>query len=381
MKRPLVKRIVLKICKRLAWIFGLCINPITVLRWTGIFPFRTTSFLKFSPIHFHDQAAFNESKPLSYNGEELLTLPPSNNVLISHMLELEQGIATQGGYVFDKEGELISEASHKYREQHSWAHVTRPFSLFPNIKKFNCEVAILTASNHQVYWHWLFEVLPRIAMLERTKKIPEKFYLQNSYSFQRESLELLGGVPKEAIIDCEQVPLISASKLLVPCLQVIGSYPKWICQFLRDRFLPHAIKDESIEPTRIYISRENAQHRKVQNEPEIIEFLKSYGIVSVRLEELSFGEQLRLFYNAELVIGPHGSGLGNIVFCSKGTQVIELFPATTIDAFFKLSKELELDYYFLRARNGQTKDFGHVNYSFNLDEIVNTLEFVGVSPR
>ncbi|MGV7229728.1 MAG: glycosyltransferase family 61 protein, partial [Nitrospirales bacterium] len=197
-----------------------------------------------------------------------------------------------------------------------------------------------------------------------------------------DSLELLGIVPKEAIIDCDQVPIISASKMLIPCQQVSGNYPRWICQFLRERFLPHAIKNNDAK--RIYISRENAYHRKVSNESEIIELLKTYGIVSVRLEELSFGEQLRLFYNAELVIGPHGSGLGNIVFCSKGTQVIELFPATTTDAIFALSKELELDYYFLRARKGNPNsnawNFGNDNFSIDLEDLLKTLEFAGVSP-
>ena len=233
-----LNRFVFKIFKRLAWGTSWLLRPITILRWTGILPFRTTSFLKFEPVHFHDQAVFNEPKSLSYQGDDLWTPPPITNVLISHILEIQNGTATQGGYVFDEAGRLIKEASHKYREQHQWACVSRPYSLFPSIKTFNCEVAILTASNHQIYWHWLFEVLPRLAMIEKTGKNPDRYYVQTRYRFQRESLDLLGGVTKEAMIDCDQVTVMSASKLIIPCHQVMGNYPAWVCHFLRDRFPP-----------------------------------------------------------------------------------------------------------------------------------------------
>lgn len=355
------------------------VRPISVWRWTGILPFRVSSFLEFEPLHFHDQAAFNDSKSLSYQGDVLWTPPPTTNVVVSHVLEIKNGMATQGGYVFDETGRLIKEASHKYREQHQWGLVSRPYSLFPEVKKFNCQVGILTASNHQIYWHWLFEVLPRFGMMEKIGKKPEKYYVQKRYRFQRESLDLLGEVSPEAIIDCEQFPVISGSKLIIPCHQIMGNYPTWACQFLRERFLPQSVK--SNENTRIYISRKIAQHRQVTNESEIINLLKTYGIVSVELEDLPFAEQVNIFNNAELVVGPHGGGLANLVFCSKGTKVIELFPGTTIDAFFALSRVLELDYYFLRSRDGNSRNFDHGNYKIDLEELVKTLEFAGVSSK
>ena len=117
----------------------------------------------------------------------------------------------------------------------------------------------------------------------------------------------------------------------------------------------------------------------VTNESEIIDLLKTYGIVSVELEEMPFAEQVNIFYHAEVVVGPHGGGLANLVFCSKGTKVIELFPATTIDAFFTLSRALELDYYFLRARKGNPRNFSHDHYQIDLEDLVKTFEFAGVS--
>lgn len=304
MNKTLLKGLVRKICKRVAWAASWFVKPITVMRCTGILPFRIISFHDFNPVPFHTQAVLTGPKPRCIQGEGLLNTFPIRDRTISHMIEVKGGLANQGGYVFDEVGRLIQEASHKYREQHRRAFVSRPYSLFPTIRRFNCEVVILTASNHQIYWHWLFEVLPRLGMIEKVGKKPERYYLQNRYHFQRESLDLLGVVSPEAIIDSDQFPIISASKLLIPCHQIIGNYPTWACQFLRDRFLPDAVK--SNENTRIYISRKNAEHRRVTNESEIIDLLKTYGIVSVELEDLPFAEQINNFYNAEVVVGPHG---------------------------------------------------------------------------
>lgn len=131
-----------------------------------------------------------------------------------------------------------------------------------------------------------------------------------------------------------------------------------MCRFLRENFLPYADKFKVGLSQRICVSREYTDHRQVTNESEIIALLKGYGFTTVKLEELSFIDQISLFCNAEVVVGPHGGGLGNLVFCSKRTRLIELFPAATADAFFRLSKVVELGYYFLRSRIGNPRDWG-----------------------
>ena len=37
-------------------------------------------------------------------------------------------------------------------------------------------------------------------------------------------------------------------------------------------------------------------------------------------------EQMKIFSNAEIIISPHGSNLSNIIFCKKGTKIIEISP-------------------------------------------------------
>ena len=79
------------------------------------------------------------------------------------------------------------------------------------------------------------------------------------------------------------------------------------------------------------MSRADAVFRRVLNEHEILPVLEEYGFTLVKLETLSFQEQITLFRDAEAVVVPHGSGLANLVFCSKGTRVIELLPTQVLD--------------------------------------------------
>jgi capsular polysaccharide biosynthesis protein len=49
-------------------------------------------------------------------------------------------------------------------------------------------------------------------------------------------------------------------------------------------------------------------------------------LVRVRSDELSVGDQMRIFERSTVVIGMHGAGLANILFCAPGTHVVELLP-------------------------------------------------------
>ncbi len=75
---------------------------------------------------------------------------------------------------------------------------------------------------------------------------------------------------------------------------------------------------------RLWISREHFldPRRRIQNIDEIEPILSRYGFERVTLEDLSFGEQVRLFSEAEIVAGSHGAGFSNIIFCPKNTRIV-----------------------------------------------------------
>jgi glycosyltransferase involved in cell wall biosynthesis/capsular polysaccharide biosynthesis protein len=85
--------------------------------------------------------------------------------------------------------------------------------------------------------------------------------------------------------------------------------------------------------------------RKIHNFERAQEFLSGHGFETAFLEGLSIVEQILLFQSAEFVIGTHGSGLTNLLFCEPGTKVIELMPSIEMRPFFWLiSEKLNLTY-------------------------------------
>ena len=165
---------------------------------------------------------------------------------------------------------------------------------------------------------------------------------------QNESLDLLG-IPKEKLIECNNQTHIQAKQLIVSSMAGYTAYvPKNVCQFLRNEFLKKDNIQKLTGSERIFISREDATHRKLLNEAEVVHVLKKYGFKIVKLSALSFVEKIQLFNSAEVIVSPHGAGLSNIVFCNPGTKVLELFtPTYLLPCFHIISNHVNLDYYYL----------------------------------
>lgn len=97
---------------------------------------------------------------------------------------------------------------------------------------------------------------------------------------------------------------------------------------------------------RLYITRENAGRRRVNNEGELWAQLEPRGFVRVRLESMSWREQVAALAAARVVVAPHGAGLANIVFCREGTRVVEFFNRTYVNPCFEQwAKAARLDYH------------------------------------
>jgi hypothetical protein len=103
--------------------------------------------------------------------------------------------------------------------------------------------------------------------------------------------------------------------------------------------------DSSIK--KIYVSRADATRRRISNEPELIAALREHGFHPVELGRLTATEQIGLFRNAEIVIGPHGMGLTHILAGNNLGRVIELFNPTKGDeayAFYARSMGMSYDF-------------------------------------
>ena len=91
---------------------------------------------------------------------------------------------------------------------------------------------------------------------------------------------------------------------------------------LMERLKPYFTPDQNFEGQKIYINRR--QKRRLKNEDEVQEFLKSQGFAIINLEDLTLDNQIALFSQAEFIIGFHGAGLCNLVFTTSRQKVVEI---------------------------------------------------------
>jgi len=75
---------------------------------------------------------------------------------------------------------------------------------------------------------------------------------------------------------------------------------------------------------RIFTSRQAIEHpkRRIHNFEEIEPILTAFGFEIVNLAEVSAQDQVKMFAEAEFVLGVHGSDLTDLMFCDAGTGVL-----------------------------------------------------------
>jgi capsular polysaccharide biosynthesis protein len=193
-------------------------------------------------------------------------------------------------------------------------------------------VAVLTTRGVDNYFHFLTDVLPRLDLLHRAGVEPDRYLVNRTTAFQRELLDSLG-IDQARTVTSADHPHIRPDCLVVPSLP--DSHlraPPWIAQWLRQQLLPGQVGPPR---RRLYVTRGVRKNtRRVENEAEVLRALAPRGFETVDPGSLSVAEQIRLFSEAEVVVGAHGAALTNLVFCPAGAAVVELFPPDYVNVCF-----------------------------------------------
>lgn len=242
----------------------------------------------------------------------------------------------------------------------------------PPLEKITGKVALLSGLAGHVYYHWMFDIIPRWELLRQSgiefKDID--WFVVNSLSkpFQKETLRLLGIDPNK-IIESDRTSHIQATELIVPSFPgYLDWVPEGTIKFLRQAFLSQ-VSVAKTSKQKIYVSRARAKNRQLINEEEVSEFLTQEGFTTVFLEEMSFLEQVAVFVNASTIVAPHGSGLTNLVFCSPNTKVVELFSPNYLRTdYWMISQQLHLQHYYTVGKNFDCLSLRNLMYQNALTE-------------
>jgi len=143
--------------------------------------------------------------------------------------------------------------------------------------------------------------------------------------WQRRLIEVLG-FDGERVIEGSQGTLLVEDLIHVPFLYGSNalSSPE-LCRAIRD----HAARSapEVVPGKPLFISRSDAPDKRLENEEEIIKAAESvFGEIEVfTFRGKTLPDQVRIFRNAPVIIGPIGQGVCNMIFV-EGRPLITLVP-------------------------------------------------------
>lgn len=200
------------------------------------------------------------------------------------------------------------------------------------------------------YCHWFVDYLPRIIF--GAERFPDyRLTIARDWAsgeFQNDSLDLCGiGADRLLKVDegsyyVEQLALLTSSgRDYVHCFQ--GGSRDYAMQTLRT--LPAGGPRAG---RRLHLIRRKGLGRGLENSDEVTKALSKHGFEEVNPGELKLREQVKLFGEAEVIIGAHGAALTNILFCGRGTKILEFLPPNSgSPAFTRLALLRNLEYSLL----------------------------------
>ena len=142
------------------------------------------------------------------------------------------------------------------------------------------------------YFHWTVRHLPKL-WLSKARKIDESIVRPPAFEPKPVWVDSLRWLD----LSFDQMPRMESEILRVERLTFVHTLDlnPYMLRAYRDAIVPSA----STVRRKIFISRANANYRRLENEADVERLVAAYGYEIVRLEELTFAAQLRLFSEAK----------------------------------------------------------------------------------
>lgn len=303
-----------------------------------------------------------------------------------YILKLENSYIGGGGAIYNANGSLNKDANFNYN---FWGNLhneeARPNNILEsqdikkNINLPDYTVKELPDKGNYIYAHHYFNIyvfghywdtLQDLSKIE-TLNLSHKVLITPKVTDHVKDLDLhleLFGYPKENRISLD-LPANRPCNILykVPLLYYPSptAYPCQVSkeglEYLRSKYYPPW--DTYAPSTKLYLRRPKGNTRIVINEEEVVSFLKNKDFTILDGTE-GIKEHVRLFRNARVIIGMHGSLFKNLIFSDKNPLVYEFCPHNREDHNFEgMGKTMGLDYKWIKTEAGDNH-----NIKINLDE-------------
>ncbi|MDX5437516.1 MAG: glycosyltransferase family 61 protein, partial [Pontibacter sp.] len=179
-----------------------------------------------------------------------------------------------------------------------------PALLLPKYKKglYTSVLHLPWAENNN--YHWFFDCLPRLYFLLNTVQENIKVITRPDLPpYQLQTLQfILSAYPQAEVVFIGKHKKWHLDEFILPSFvsnPQSGYLPQPVNNWLREKIWQGYGIVQGIPKKSIYISRARARTRRVLNEAELVPILGKYGFEVVRPEEMTYQQQVQLFFDAE----------------------------------------------------------------------------------
>jgi glycosyltransferase involved in cell wall biosynthesis len=212
---------------------------------------------------------------------------------------------------------------------------------------YEASYLIFYNGNLHNYYHWLVEGLLPLDILSQAMgpdsnlkiALPKSIDI-NALLDHRETLRAVGFGERDVVEVAAN--LIKVREAIWVDSDLVQSMPAPYLKDFQQRIAARYAGLRGPRNRRLVVARKGPT-RTIHNLEQVQSLLSKYDFETVYLEGMSMADQILLFQSAEFIIGPHGAGLANLLFCEPGTKVIEFMPFVEMRPFFWLiSEKLDL---------------------------------------
>jgi capsular polysaccharide biosynthesis protein len=342
----------------------------TITRGAPIAYVLTKEFIEKHPGDWHqafDAEIIQRKSPIRYGQRAIdLTRRLDTEIPPLGVASLKKGkLIGPQGWAISAEGYFLAEASWYGRHVQE---VMMPRYMMPPRRLKGVCLSLASDFSVKNYGHFLLDCLGRFGLfLAAGFKLSDVDYIYCPKPFGKTATKVMTdlGIPLSKCIWSDDVAAVSADIILAPSFPgTRRNYPRWLAEFLQRPYRPAPPRSDR----RLYIPRQGT--RNVANQARIIPILEKYGFEIY--DYTKYSDEPSYFSTADMIIGAHGAGLTNIVFCQENTKVLELIPSDHVHPyFFTLAESARLDYAYLVGDSLGTRPenaYGPSPFDFCLDE-------------
>jgi hypothetical protein len=270
----------------------------------------------------------------------------------SGVLSIDNGITTHHGHTITEDFRIVPDLTwvnrNVYRNEEQRLTLEQHLSEISSTKILSLDQTCLNLMpcwGDCNYYHYLFDFIQKLEILEGLNISISEFdrviIPQAPFKIHKIICDRLN-LRKDQPITLPKHLCYRFNKLTTVSLLGGGLVSRPASQkFIKDIFKV----DTPSNYKRIYIKRVT-EKRKLENIEEIEELLKQFNFKTIQPELLN--NPYPIFNNADIVVGEHGAGLSNCVFCKPTTNIVELIPINHINPhFISISKVNNLQYHAL----------------------------------